>query len=160
MFRLNSVNDNVEEAIKYLEEAIAFEESDAKTDAEYYFELSTYSFKNGRRSLAFESAVKAAELDQALAGKSYFLIGNIWGATTCGGDEIARRSPYWVAVDYMQKAKDADPTLTEEANKYIGMYSKYYPQTADAFMYDLSDGQSYTVSCGGMKAVTRVRTQK
>lgn len=160
LFRLNSVNDNVEEAINYLEEAIAFEESDAKTDAEYYFELATYSFKNGRRSLAFESAVKAAELDQALAGKSYFLIGNIWGSTTCGGDEIEKRAPYWVAVDYMQKAKAADETLTEEANRYIGMYSKYYPQTADAFMYSLSDGQAYTVSCGGMRATTVVRTQK
>lgn len=160
LFRLNSVNDNVEEAIKYLEEAIAFEESDAKTDAEYYFELATYSFKNGRRSLAFESAVKAAELDQALAGKSYFLIGNIWGSTTCGGDEIEKRAPYWVAVDYMQKAKAADETLTEEANRYIGMYSKYYPQTADAFMYSLTDGQAYTVSCGGMRATTVVRTQK
>ena len=160
LFRLNSVNDNVEEAINYLEEAIAFEESDAKTDAEYYFELATYSFKNGRRSLAFESAVKAAELDQALAGKSYFLIGNIWGSTTCGGDEIEKRAPYWVAVDYMQKAKAADETLTEEANRYIGMYSKYYPQTADAFMYSLTDGQAYTVSCGGMRATTVVRTQK
>ena len=160
LFRLNSVNDNVEEAIKYLKEAIAFEESDAKTDAEYYFELATYSFKNGRRSLAFESAVKAAELDQALAGKSYFLIGNIWGSTTCGGDEIEKRAPYWVAVDYMQKAKAADETLTEEANRYIGMYSKYYPQTADAFMYSLTDGQAYTVSCGGMRATTVVRTQK
>lgn len=160
LFRLNSVNDNVEEAINYLKEAIAFEESDAKTDAEYYFELATYSFKNGRRSLAFESAVKAAELDQALAGKSYFLIGNIWGSTTCGGDEIEKRAPYWVAVDYMQKAKAADETLTEEANRYIGMYSKYYPQTADAFMYSLTDGQAYTVSCGGMRATTVVRTQK
>ncbi|MCQ2075336.1 MAG: hypothetical protein MJY77_09200 [Bacteroidaceae bacterium] len=160
LFRLNSVNDNVDEAIKYIEEAIAFEESDQKTDAEYYFELASFSFKNGRRSLAFSSAVKAAELDQTLAGKSYFLIGNIWGSTTCGGDEIEKRAPYWVAVDYMLKAKAADETLTEEANKYIGMYSKYYPQTADAFMYSLTDGQSYTVSCAGMSATTVVRTQK
>ena len=160
LYRLNSASDNVSEAIKYLEEAIAFEESDVKTDGEYYYELAAYSYKNGRSGLAFESAVKAAELNPAMAGKAYFLIGNIWGSTACGGDEIARRAPYWVAVDYLQKAKEADPSLAEEANRYIGMYSKYYPQTADAFMYSLSDGDAYTVSCGGMRATTRVRTQK
>lgn len=160
LFRLNSSKGNTNDAIKYLEEAIAYEESDDKTDGEYYYELAAYSYKNGRSGLAFESAVKAAELNSDISGKAYFLIGNIWGSTSCGGDEIARRAPYWVAVDYMQKAKEADPALADEANKYIGMYSKYYPQTADAFMYDLTDGQAYSVSCGGMKATTRVRTQK
>lgn len=160
LYRLNAASGNTNEAIQYLEEAIAFEESDEKTDGEYYYELASYAYKNGRSGLAFDSAVKAADMNPEFAGKAYFLIGNIWGSTNCGGDEIARRSPYWVAVDYMQKAKDADPSLAEEANKYIGMYSKYYPQTADAFMYDLTDGQTYTVACGGMRATTRVRTQK
>lgn len=160
LYRLNSSKGNVNEALKYLDEAIAYPESDDKMDGEYYYELAAYSYKNGRNSLAFESAQKAAELNPEFAGKAYFLIGNIWGATTCGGDEISRRAPYWVAVDYMQKAKDADPSLAEEASKYIGMYSKYYPQTADAFMYDLTDGQAYSVVCGGMRATTRVRTQK
>ena len=50
--------------------------------------------------------------------------------------------------------------LEKEANKYISSYAVYYPQTADAFMYDVTDGQSYTVSCGGMRATTTVRTQK
>ena len=160
LYRLNSSKGNTNDAIKYLDEAIAYPESDDKTDGEYYYELAAYSYKNGRTGKAFESALKAAELNPDFAGKAYFLIGNIWGGTSCGGDEIARRAPYWVAVDYMQKAKEADPSLADEANKYIGMYSKYYPQTADAFMYDLTDGQSYTVACGGMKATTRVRTQK
>lgn len=160
LFRLNSSKGNVDDAIQYLEEAIGYPESDDKTDGEYCYDLAAYCYKNGRSGKAFEAAVKAAELNADYAGKAYFLIGNIWGSTSCGGDEIARRAPYWVAVDYMQKAKDADPSLADEANKYIGMYSKYYPQTADAFMYDLTDGQSYTVSCGGMRATTRVRTQK
>jgi len=160
LYRLNSSKGNIDDAIKYLNEAIVNAESDDKTDGEYYYELAAYAYKNGRTGLAFDSALKAAELNTDYAGKAYFLVGNIWGGTSCGGDEIARRAPYWVAVDYMQKAKEADPSLADEANKYIGMYSKYYPQTADAFMYDLTDGQTYTVTCGGMRATTRVRTQK
>ena len=60
----------------------------------------------------------------------------------------------------MTKAKNADATLAEEADSHISQYKSYYPQTAEAFMYDITDGQSYTVSCGGMRATTTVRTQK
>ena len=60
----------------------------------------------------------------------------------------------------MVKAKNADPTLAEDANNLIGQYSAYYPQTAEAFMYDVTDGQAYTVSCSGLRATTTVRTQK
>ena len=87
------------------------------------------------------------------------MIGTIWGSQVCRGNEIESRAPYWVAVDYMIKAKNADETLAAEANNMIAQYSKYYPQKAEAFMYDLLDGQPYTVSCGGMRATTTVRTQ-
>lgn len=160
LYRLNSSRDNVEDAVKYLEEAIASPESDATTDGEYSYELAAFCFKNGMSSKAFTAANKAVELNPSMAGKAYFLMGTIWGSLSCGGNEIERRAPYWVAVDYLQKAKAADESLTEEANRLIGSYSNYYPQTADAFMYDVTNGQSYTVSCGGMRATTTVRTQK
>ena len=160
LFRLNSSRGNVAEAIKYLEEAINYPESDASTDGEYNYELAVFCSKNGQNAKAYAAAQKALELNPTFAGKAYFLMGTIWGSTNCGGNEIERRAPYWVAVDFLQKAKSADPSLTEDANKLIGSYSAYYPQTAEAFMSDLPNGQSYTVSCGGMRATTTVRTQK
>ena len=60
----------------------------------------------------------------------------------------------------MTKAKNADESLTEDCDNYIRQYRSYFPQTAEAFMYDITDGQSYTVSCAGMRATTTVRTQK
>ena len=131
-----------------------------KGDAAYLYELAVYCFKNGRSSSAFEAASKVPAMDEELAGKAYLLIGTIWGSTSCGGDEIARRAPYWVACDYMNKAKAHDPSLEAEANRYIGQYSRYFPQAAEAFMYDVTNGQSYTVVCGGMRATTTVRTVK
>ena len=160
LYRLYSSRGDVDNAVKFIEEAIAAEESDAAADANYLFELAAFSYKNGKNGKAFEAAQKVAELDPAMAGKAYMLIGTIWGSTVCGGNEIERRAPYWVAVDYMTKAKNAYPALADEANNYIRQYSSYYPQTAEAFMYDVTEGQSYTVSCGGMRAVTTVRTQK
>ena len=86
-------------------------------------------------------------------------MGTIWGSTNCSGNEIERRAPYWVAVDCLQKAKAADETLAEDANRMIATFTKYFPETGEAFMYGLTKGQSYTVSCGGLRAVTTVRTQ-
>ena len=160
LYRLNSSRGNVADAISYLEKAIDDPESDATTDGEYNYELAAFCFKNGQSAKAVAAAQKAIEQNPSMAGKAYFLMGTIWGSTNCGGNEIERRAPYWVAVDYLQKARTADPSLAEEAGRLIGSYSGYFPQTAEAFMYDLTNGQSYTVSCGGMRATTTVRTQK
>lgn len=160
LYKLHSARDNEAEAIKYIEEAIASEDTDQATDAAYNYELAAYCYKHGRNAKAYEVASKVPALDEAWAGKAYFLMGTIWGTTTCGGDEVARRSPYWVACDYMNKAKAADPSLAEEAGRYISNYSRYFPQAADAFMYGVENGQSYTVVCGGMRATTVVRTVK
>jgi tetratricopeptide (TPR) repeat protein len=159
LYRLYSDRNDYDNAVKFLEEAIASADSDDLADGGYYYELALYQFKLRNNVKAYEAAKKAAELNAEFAGKAYMLMGTIWGTTTCQGDEIAKRAPFWVAVDYMQKAKNADATLAEEANNYIKQYSVYFPQTAEAFMYDVQSGQSYTVSCGGLRAVTTVRTQ-
>ena len=157
--RLHGARGNYADAVSYLESAIAgLEPGDSKA-GDWTYELATLCFKGGQSGKAFEYASKVASENETLAGKAYFLIGNIWGSTRCGGDEIARRAPYWVACDYMNKAKAADPSLTDEANRYIGQYSVYFPETAEAFMYDITKGQSYTVVCGGMRATTTVRTR-
>ncbi len=160
LYKLYSGRNDYDNAVKYLEEAINSDETDAATDAKYYYELAVFCVKSRQTAKGYASAQKAMELDSSLSGKAYMLMGSIWGSTVCSGNEIERRAPYWVAVDFMVKAKNADETLAEEANNYIRQYSAYFPQTAEAFMYDVIDGQSYTVSCGGMRATTTVRTQK
>ena len=160
LYKLYAGRADVENALKYMDEAVNYPESDNATDAAYLYELAAFCFKNGNNAKALSSAQKAVELDETLAGKAYMLMGTIWGSVVCSGNDIEQRAKYWVAVDYMNKAKAADESLAEDANNYIRQYAAYYPQTAEAFMYDVTDGQSYTVSCGGMRATTTVRTQK
>ena len=160
LYRLNSVRGNAADAIKYLTEAIESPDSDTITDAGYYYELAAFSYKNGQSGRAAEAARKAIDMDPSLAGKANMLLGTIWGNLRCGGNELERAAPFWVAVDYLQKARAADPELADEANRMIAQFSRYFPATADAFMYDVRDGQSYTVSCNGLRATTTVRTQK
>ncbi len=159
LYRLHSARDNHSEAIAYMREAIATEGLSAADKAEYLLELGTFCFKKAdRKAEAVSAALEAAEVNPALAGRAYLLIGTIWGSVRCGGDEISSRAQYWVAVDYLTKAKNADETLAEDANRMIGQYRSYFPAKSDAFMYDLLDGQSYTASCGGLHATTTVRT--
>ena len=160
LFKLYNSKGDIDSAIKYMEEAIASPDSDNLTDAAYYYELAVACSHAGSNAKAFKSALDAIDLDPSYAGKSYMLIGTIWGSQVCPGNEIEQRAPYWVAVDYLVKARNADPSLAEEANRLIGQYSTYFPQTAEAFMYNITDGDSYTVSCGGMRALTTVRTQE
>ena len=160
LYKLYAGRNDVEKAIAYMDEAVNYEESDNATDAAYLYELATFCIKNGNNAKAYTSVQKAVELDPTLAGKGYMLMGTIWGSVVCGGNDIEQRAKYWVACDFMNKAKAADESLAEDANNYIRQYASYFPQTAEAFMYDVTDGQSYTVSCGGMRATTTVRTQK
>lgn len=161
LYQLYSSTGNSSAAIKYLQEAIDREDSDAAQDAEYQYELAVYNYKCGNNLAAERAASKVIPnaKDAEMKGKTYLLMGTIWGGVHCDGNDIAKRAPYWVAVDYFERAKAADPSLASEANKRIAEYSKYYPLTADAFMYGVSKGESYEVNCGGFHAVTTVRTQ-
>jgi tetratricopeptide (TPR) repeat protein len=160
LYKLYAGRNDVENASKYMREAITFEESDTNTDAGYFYELATFLVKNGKSAEAYKAATAAVELSDDFDAKCYYLMGTIWGSSVCGGDEISKRAPYWVAVDYMQKAKNIDPALAEDADRMIAQYRAYFPQTAEAFMYNITDGDPYTVSCNGMRASTTVRTQK
>lgn len=159
LFRLNASRKNFQEAIAYVDEALSDEGLDAATKAQYSYEAATCALKAGMNVKAVDEATKAISLDQSFAGKAYMVIGHAWMSTACTGNEVERRAKYWVAVDNFNRAKAADESLSEEASKQIGACATYFPETAEAFMYDFQNGQSYTVSCGGMRATTTVRTR-
>ncbi|NMB37329.1 MAG: hypothetical protein GX993_04690 [Bacteroidales bacterium] len=162
LYRLYSSRNENAVAAQFLESALSLlDPNDTKTAADYNLELATFYFKNlSRSATAVATAKKAIEYDQSIAGKAYLLIGTIWASQDCQGSEVDVRSKYWVAVDYMVKAKNADPEVAEHADELAAQYRRYFPMQVDAFMYDVTDGQRYTVSCGGMTEITTVRTQK
>ena len=162
LYRLYSSRDENTKAAESLERAISLlNPDDVQTKADYTFELATYYFKKcGKAAAAVEKAKEATEIDESYKGKAYLLIGTIWGAQKCGGDEVSSRAHFWVAVDYLQRAAAADASVAEEANGLAAQYRRYFPKTEDAFFLDITDGSGYTVSCGGMTERTTVRTNK
>ena len=162
LYKLYSSRDENTKAAEALERAITLlNPDDVNTKADYTFELATYYFKKcGRAASAVAKAKEAAELNDAYKGKAYLLIGTIWGAQKCGGNEVESRAHFWVAVDYLQRAAATDPNVADEANSLAAQYRRYFPKTEDAFFLDINDGEGYTVSCGGMTERTTVRTVK
>lgn len=160
LYKLHNARGNTDDAVKYLEEAIASEGADNAQKAAYNYEFANICLKNNNKAKAYSAALEAANLDATWTGKSYFLIGTIWASSSCGNDYMSKRAPYWVAVDYLQKAKAADSSLTDEANRLIGQYSVYFPEESEAFMYDVFAGEKYPVNCSGMSATTIARFSK
>jgi hypothetical protein len=147
--------------VKSLQEAIDDPASPANEDAQMLYELGSYYLaKLENLSMAASSARQIVEKDPSMAGKVYMLMGSIWASSKCGGNEIESRAKWWVAVDYFVKAKNADSSLAEDADKLISTYRQYFPLQEEAFMYDIVDGNSYTASCSGMRENTTVRTRK
>ena len=160
LYRLYARNDDSAKAVKFLNEAIKNCEDNEQL-ANYYLELGSYNYKKANNNAAaIAAAKKAAELSDFYTGRAYLLIGTIWGTMRCGGNEVEAHAHFWVAYDYVNKAKAVDPGLSSEANALAGQYAAYFPNKADAFMYDLTDGKPYTVTCGGLREATTVRTAK
>ena len=165
LYKLYSARGKNTEAADALTAAISMiDTNDPANNAqlgEYKLELATFYFKKCSKSAAAVNIAKTIpDVNPSLTGKAYLLIGTIWGSQKCPGNEVGSRAPFWVATDYMIKAKNADPSLATEADQLAAQYRRYFPQQADAFMYDVIDGSSYYVSCNGLSESTTVRTLK
>ncbi len=162
LYRLYSSRDDNDAAVSFLQKAIDNDSISQEIRADYLLELGTFYFKKmNNNPMAADAARKAIEQSDAIKGKAYLLLGHIWAmAKATGGTEIDTRANFWVAVDYFARAKAADSTLAEECDKLTSTYRQYFPTIEEAFMHDLSDGSSYTVTAPGMSATTTVRTKK
>lgn len=158
LYKFFSSKGDSDEALKYLKEAVNASEGEDK--GTYTYELSTIYLMKHSYALAVSAARQAAELNPKFAGRCEMIIGQVWAGSDCRGNEMDKRAKFWVATDCMIRAKQKDPSLEEEANKNIVRYRAYFPKTEDAFMFDLTDGKPYSVSCNGLSATTTVRTSK
>ncbi len=161
LYKLYLAKDDNKSAIKFLQEAVDNPKVTESEAADYLLEMSQVYLKLMNSPIkAVESAKLAAAKNPSLTGKAYMIIATVWAANKCGGNEIESRAHFWVAVDYLSKAKNADPSLADEADKLIASYRSYFPLQEEAFMFDVLDGNAYTVSCGGLRETTTVRTRK
>ncbi len=147
MGRLSLIKGDVSKAESYFIEAIPSLDDPLKAKTCFYLAKIYYDQK--RYSEARSYALKSLAINPN-EGICYMLIGNMYAATaaSCGGsDEIASRAGYWAAVDKFIKARTVDPSVADEANKAIDIYSAYFPTRERLFFNDIKEGSSYNVGC-------------
>jgi len=157
--KLSSKKEKFEEASQYFKQAIELQD-DIIQKAKYYLELGDITRRMGNYETAKRYALKSAELNPE-SGYPYLLLGNIYAAgnKTCGEKEFEHKAVYWAAVDKFTKAKQIDPELADEANKFIEAYTPHFPNEEDAFFEGYQNGDTYTVGCW-VNETTTVRTTK
>ncbi|MFW5872753.1 MAG: tetratricopeptide repeat protein, partial [bacterium] len=135
-----------DKAVEYLEKAANIGE-DEENKAKYYLEAASISLSDLKQySNARKYAYKALE-NKTEWGTPYLIIGNAYAssAKNCGETEFTRKTVYWAAVDKFIKAKNVDPSITEEASKLINTYAKYFPNNEEIFFNGLEIGNTYKV---------------
>ncbi|MCI5082250.1 MAG: hypothetical protein MRY78_11165 [Saprospiraceae bacterium] len=108
---------------------------------------------------ARQYALEAAEKRSGW-GEPYILIGRLYASSgpLCGpGRGWDSQIVVWPAIDMWSKAKRIDPSVSAEANKWIGRYSQYMPKKEDVFIRNLKVGDSFRVGCW-IQETTRIRT--
>ena len=161
LYRLHLANGDNNEAAKFLREAINSPDISATEKGEYLYNEALLYYRNFNNiNRAMTSAKAAIDASPSVRGKAFILIATIWTRFSCGETDIEKRAPYWVAVDYLTRAKAADPSSAAEADRLIAQYRQNFPSQEETFMYDLMEGSEYTVTCGGYTEKTTVRTRR
>ena len=137
---------NIDDAVKYFDEAIELEADDLKK-AEYAYNAAAVLSSIKKYSQARQYAQKAISLN-ANYGAPYILIAQMYASSPNWSDESAlNRCTYFLAIDKLQRAKSVDPSVAEEAQKLINAYAGHTPKTEDLFFLNLKKGDS--VQIGG-----------
>ncbi len=151
-------HNEYEKTKKYLLEAIDLE-ADNKEKAKYYVQLGDIVHRELNNPVEARNYAREAIKITDSFGKPYMLIGNIYASTdNCNSNDLDKKAIYWLAVDYYQKAKSIDPSVTEDANKNIKTFSKYFPDKETIFFHGLKIGGTYTVGCW-INESTKVRAK-
>jgi tetratricopeptide (TPR) repeat protein len=131
---------DINAAVKFFDEAIELEQEESKK-AEWAYAVAVVLSTDKRLSQSRAYALKAININPNY-GAPYILIANLYAGSPNWNDEtILNKCTYFLILDKLQKAKSVDPSVTEDVNKLIGIYSKYTPASNDLFMvgYKLGD---------------------
>lgn len=140
---------NYEEAIEYLNESLekAENNSDKKEIALELAETHQQieEFRQARRY-----ARQAIDLDSGY-GEAYIRVASIYAASIShctGGQALEQedRTVYWLVVDYLNKAKEVDPSLASNANNRAQSYRSAMPTTEDKFFKGWESGDSFRIN--------------
>ncbi|MCB0792941.1 MAG: hypothetical protein H6595_07770 [Flavobacteriales bacterium] len=145
-------------SLKYMKDAVD-QCTDCPDKVKYLLRAGQIAAAAGNYSLARSYANKVLAVESK-NGEALLLVARSVLATTSGCGEPDSWGPIWLAYDYYQRAKSLDPSVADKANEGMASCAARFPEQSKAFFHQLTDGQSYQVTCGGHNETTTVRVRK
>ena len=154
---MNMARKKYNEANKYYTEAIDLE-TDSKVKSGLLTKLATLELTSDSKQAARDFAKAAYSLDPT-NGNALFIVAESYAGARIG-EAFENQTVYWVVVDYLVRAKNTDPTLKEQVDERIAIYSRLFPTKEEAFFRSLvEEGAPYQVG-GWINESTTVRFRK
>lgn len=135
-------------SVTYLAEAL-----EKATDPEEEYQILLELGEANRHLRELEQARnyvrQAINLDDT-KGRAYMRMASIYAAAVSqctGGQALDRndRTVYWLVLDYLERAREVEPSLASTANSQISSYEGAMPTAEDKFFSDWEAGQSFTI---------------
>jgi tetratricopeptide (TPR) repeat protein len=154
---MNVARKKYNEAEKYYTEAIDLE-TDMVVKSVLLTKVATLELTSDSKQAARDFAKAAYSLDPT-NGNALFIIAESYAGAKVG-DDFENLTVYWVVVDYLTRAKNTDPSLKDQVDERIAIYSRLFPTKEEAFFRSIVDeGASYHVG-GWVNENTTVRFRK
>lgn len=136
------------EAAKYLKEALS-KAKNAEQKAAIALNLSSTYKNKGQLQSARKYARIAADNDSD-SGQPYIYIADAYAqaVSQCTDNrkmEVEDRVVYWLVLDYLNKAKRVDSSVSNEADRKIQAYAPVTPSKEQQFFKNWSEGKSLRV---------------
>lgn len=147
--RQNNIND----AVKYFDEAARLETT-AEKKAEMYYTAATL-VRQSDRKLAKEYILKSVQLNTK-SGKPYILLAEMYASAgkECEMTDFERKALVWLASETLKKAELAEPKYKTTAAAMTANYSKKAPVKADIKAAGKKGGQQIAYGCWINETVT------
>jgi len=145
-------------AEKYYNEAIGMtNESDIKADL--YYALAAMASQQNQHIKAKQYSLQCLA-EKPSYGRAYIVIATSYAAGAKGifpDDPVLTKCVYYAVVDKLERARQLDPSIADEAARLIGVYSKYYPTREEVFMHPaVNAGENFTIG-GWINEIVKIR---
>ena len=153
-------NGDMDAAEKYFMEALELtDDVDIKATMNYI--LATIAVGKNQYPKAKQLATNSLANDPK-SGRAHLLIARIYASSASGffpDDAVKRKCIFSLAIDRLEKARQADPSLSGEVNKYKADYTQRLPTKEEDFMHpDIKEGENFTIG-GWINETTKLRVQ-
>lgn len=142
-------NANYSEAAKYFNEALGRASSDEEK-VTLYLDLADVNINLKKLSVAKGHVQNALKIEPK-NGLAYIKMATIYSEaiTNCTSDrklEAQDRVVYWLVIDYLNRAKKEDPSVSTTVNRQLPSYEAVTPTTEDKFFtLNLENGQQIKI---------------